>query len=64
MPKNIRIASEKYADKVAEHILDWAKDDLYNQTRTFPKYTILEEEVYWKPTPPDYMDGIELTGIK
>ena len=23
------------------------------------KYTILEEEVYWKPTPPDYMDGIE-----
>lgn len=59
VPRNIRIASEKYADKVAKHILDWAKDDLYNQTRTFPKYTILEEEVYWKPTPPDYMDGIE-----
>ena len=59
VPRNIRIASKKYAEKVANHILDWAKNDLYNQTRTFPKYTILEEEVFWKPTPPDYMDGIE-----
>ena len=59
VPRNIIIASKKYAEKVANHILDWAKNDLYNQTRTFPKYTILEEEVFWKPTPPDYMDGIE-----
>ena len=27
--------------------------------RYFPKYTIREEDRYWKPTPPDYMDGIE-----
>ena len=59
VPKKIRTASEKYAEKVAKHILNWAKDDLYNQTRTYSKYTILEEEVFWKPTPPDYMDGIE-----
>ena len=59
VPRYIRIASKKYADKVANHILHWAKNDLYNQTRTYPKYTILEEEVFWKPTPPDYMDGIE-----
>ena len=44
---------------MVEHILEWAKKDLYNQTRTYPKYTILEEEKFWKPTPPDYMDGIE-----
>ena len=59
VPKKIKISSEKYAEKVAKHILNWAKDDLYNQTRTYSKYTILEEEVFWKPTPPDYMDGIE-----
>ena len=59
VPKKIKIASEKYAEKVTEHILNWAKNDLYNQTRTYSKYTILEEEVFWKPTPPDYMDGIE-----
>ena len=32
---------------------------MYSQTRTFPKYTIRDEYQYWKPTPPDYMDGIE-----
>ena len=59
VPRSVRKASKAYADSVVEHILAWAKGDLYNQTRTYPKYTILEEEKFWKPTPPDYMDGIE-----
>ena len=59
VPRSVRKASKDYADNMVEHILGWAKKDLYNQTRTYPKYTILEEEKYWKPTPPDYMDGIE-----
>jgi len=44
---------------VADHILAWASEDMYKQTRTFPQYTILQETKYWKPTPPDYMQGIE-----
>ena len=52
-------ASIKYGEAVAEHILNWADGDFYKQTRTFPKYTIQEEDRYWKPTPPDYMEGIE-----
>ena len=59
VPRSVRKASKDYADSMVEHILEWAKKDLYNQTRTYPKYTILEEEKFWKPTPPDYMDGIE-----
>ena len=59
VPRNVRTASQRYGEKVADHILSWAKEDMYNQTRTYPKYTIIEEERYWKPTPPDYMDGIE-----
>ena len=59
VPRLVRKASKDYADNMVEHILEWAKKDLYNQTRTYPKYTILEEEKFWKPTPPDYMDGIE-----
>lgn len=59
VPKVVRKASKLYADQVSKHILSWAKDDMYNQTRTYPKYTIQEEECYWKPTAPDYMDGIE-----
>lgn len=51
--------SKQYGLIVSEHILNWASKDNYNQTRTFPKYTIKSEDEFWKPTPPDYMDGIE-----
>ncbi len=53
-------ASKEYGHAVAGHILDWANKDMYKQTRTYPKYTINQNELAsWKPTPPDYMDGIE-----
>ena len=58
-PRNVMKSSKNYGEFVANHILEWAKNDNYNQTRTFPKYTIKEPEKFWKPTPPDYMDGIE-----
>ncbi len=59
LPTKVLDASKVYGEQVAQHILKWSKGDLYDQTRTYPKYTILEEDKYWKPTPPDYMDGIE-----
>lgn len=57
--KSVRKKSMRYAQQMAEHILSWSTKDNYHQTRTYPKYTVLEEDHYWKPTPPDYMDGIE-----
>ncbi len=59
VPTRVVRASQKYGEEVAAFILDWASKDMYNQTRTYPKYTIQEEDRFWKPTPPDYMDGIE-----
>lgn len=59
LPNIVLNASRDYGAKVAQHILKWSKGDLYDQTRTYPKYTIQEEDKFWKPTPPDYMDGIE-----
>lgn len=59
LPKKIEKASLAYGEIVAKHILTWADSDMYKQTRTYPKYTILKEDQYWKPTPPDYMEGIE-----
>jgi hypothetical protein len=59
LPLKVLRASKDYGEQVAQHILKWSKGDLYAQTRTYPKYTIREEDKYWKPTPPDYMDGIE-----
>lgn len=59
LPSSVFDASTEYGDQVAEHIMKWAATDNYNETRTFPKYTIRQEMEYWKPTPPDYMEGIE-----
>ncbi|MFL2603629.1 MAG: vanadium-dependent haloperoxidase [Flavobacteriaceae bacterium] len=59
VPSRVIKASKGYAEKVSKSILDWASKDMYSQTRTFPKYSILEGDRFWKPTPPDYMDGIE-----
>tara|TARA_B100001057_G_scaffold464292_2_gene519334 strand:- start:3060 stop:4424 length:1365 start_codon:yes stop_codon:yes gene_type:complete len=59
IPHRVLKASEKFGKYVAAHILEWANNDNYNLTRTYPKYSIIEADNYWKPTPPDYMDGIE-----
>ena len=59
VPSRVIKASKEYAEKVSKSILGWASKDMYSQTRTFPKYSILEGDRFWKPTPPDYMDGIE-----
>jgi len=59
VPRSVDKASKAYAIIAANSILDWASKDLYSQTRTYPKYSMKEEDRFWKPTPPDYMDGIE-----
>lgn len=52
--------SMDYASKVVQSMLAWMKNDMYNQTRTMPKFTIdTENPSRWQPTPPAYMDGIE-----
>jgi len=59
VPRSVNKDSKAYGLVASEAILKWASKDLYSQTRTFPKYTIREQDQFWKPTPPDYMDGIE-----
>ena len=58
-PSGLIEDSKKYGVQVAQHILAWADKDNYKQTRSFPKYTITQDEETWKPTPPSYMDAIE-----
>ena len=52
-------ASKAYGEKIAEVVLDWADQDGYKETRSFPKYQLLEKEGAWQPTPPDYLDAME-----
>lgn len=52
-------ASVAYGDEVAAHIMKWADGDMYKQTRTFPKFTVKNDEDRWQPTPPGYFEAIE-----
>ena len=52
--------SREYGLEVAKEVVKWIDTDMYNQTRTMPKFSVnLNEEWRWQPTPPAYMDGIE-----
>ena len=59
LPKKVFSKSVDYGEHVARHILAWADKDMYKQSRTYPKYSIINQDSLWKPTPPDYMEGIE-----
>jgi hypothetical protein len=64
VPEEVFSASVAYGERVADHIIEWYGGDMYKQTRTFPKYSITDDEAKWQPTPPDYMDGIEPSWMK
>ena len=59
IPARVFRRSIAYGDRVAQHILAWAAQDHYLQTRGYPKYSVTAEPGRWIPTPPAYMDAIE-----
>jgi len=59
LPSDVKEKSLAYGEMMASHVLAWADKDMYKQTRTYPKYTVQSAQFSWKPTPPDYMEGIE-----
>lgn len=59
LSNRIHEASLEYGEEVAKHIINWADKDFYKQSRSYPKYIIKNEPQFWKPTPPNYMAGIE-----
>ena len=59
MPQEVFERSVAYGEAVADHVIAYSDSDNYKQSRTFPKYSLTNNPAQWKPTPPDYMDGIE-----
>jgi hypothetical protein len=59
MPEDVFERSVAYGNKVADRVMKWSGKDKYKQTRSFPKYSILEDPATWRPTPPAYMDAVE-----
>jgi hypothetical protein len=51
--------SVSFGDKIAGAILERAKNDGYTKSRGKPKYLGSNEAGKWRPTPPDYLDGVE-----
>ena len=51
--------SVDFGDSVAKVILARAKTDGYVQSRGKPKYLGSNDPGKWRPTPPDYLDGVE-----
>jgi hypothetical protein len=52
-------ASVDYAKKVHQHIVEWANEDNYKETRTMSKHPLSDQPHHWEPTPPAYMAAIE-----
>lgn len=49
----------QYGQRVADSILRWAKNDNYNQSRGFPRFSLSGNPGSWQPTPADYAQAIE-----
>ncbi|MGH7663809.1 MAG: vanadium-dependent haloperoxidase [Gemmatimonadaceae bacterium] len=64
IPAPVFERSITYGDQVAQHILAWASEDHFKQTRGSPKYTVTSEPGQWVPTPPAYMDAVEPSWAK
>ncbi len=51
--------SLKYAQAISKAILKYAKADGYNKISNLPRYTPINKEGCWYPTPPAYIAAIE-----
>lgn len=59
MPAEVFKNTMAFADTVSASILRWSKKDSYLQTRTYPKYNVLDTPGRWIPTPPAYTQAME-----
>jgi len=59
MPDDVYKGTLAFADTVSANILKWSKKDNYLQTRTFPKYNVMDVPGRWVPTPPAYTQAME-----
>ncbi|WP_373330939.1 vanadium-dependent haloperoxidase [Salmonirosea aquatica] len=58
-PTDVFDHSIAYGKQVADHIIAWAREDQYKQTRSLPLYRVRNDAASWKPTPPAYIKAIE-----
>lgn len=51
--------SRRYAVAISKKILAYAKADHYNKISNYARYTPIDKEGYWYPTPPAFLPAVE-----
>jgi hypothetical protein len=59
LPAPVVARSIAYGEQVAAHVLAWAGQDRFKQSRGYPKFSVTAAAGRWVPTPPAYMDAVE-----
>ncbi|MBS1564408.1 MAG: phosphoesterase PA-phosphatase, partial [Bacteroidetes bacterium] len=59
MPQEVLANTVAYSDTVSSVIMAWSKKDNYAQSRSFPKYNVIDSPGRWVPTPPAYTSAME-----
>lgn len=59
MPKDVLDQTIAFSDTIVGTIMAWSKKDQYAQTRSAEKFTVLNEDGRWVPTPPMYGQALE-----
>ena len=59
MPTAVRVASQQYAQQMAQAVLTYAKQDGYYRISDRPRYAPTAGPGYWYPTPPGYFAPVE-----
>lgn len=59
IPNDVFEASIDFGKEIGKAIIQYASQDNYHQSRSFPKFSVTGELGTWEPTPPAYMEAIE-----
>lgn len=59
MPSDVFKNSIAYADAVSDVVMAWSKKDNYAETRSAPRYNVIDTPGRWIPTPPAYSSAME-----
>jgi len=60
MNKILLDSSVSYGKEIGNYIIAYAAKDGYLQRNSFTGYIVTKEQGRWVPTPPDYMDAVEV----
>ncbi len=59
MPDDMFENTIVYADTISKSIGAWSKKDMYAETRSYPRYNVIDTPGRWIPTPPAYTSAVE-----